>query len=100
MKGKVANCPECNEPLRPHVLFFDESYGPLYGEEVKERSFPFVFVIGSSLSTGLCSKLTLRADEVVEINPEPVIEIGRVYQYKKDSATVLEGIINSLGAKK
>jgi NAD-dependent SIR2 family protein deacetylase len=35
MKGKVANCSKCHEPLRPHVLFFDESYGQLYGDEVK-----------------------------------------------------------------
>jgi hypothetical protein len=51
--------------LRPHVLFFDESYGPLYGGEIKEKEFPFVFVIGSSLSTGLVTKLTLRGKEVV-----------------------------------
>lgn len=75
-------CPKCELFVRPHVLFFDESYGPLYGEEVKEKKFPFVFVIGSSLSTGLCSKFAQNAVELVEINPEPVIEVGKVYQYK------------------
>jgi NAD-dependent deacetylase len=54
-------CPQCNSPLRPHVLFFDESYGALYGEEVKGKSFPFVFLIGTSLSTGLCSSFAQRA---------------------------------------
>lgn len=80
--GAQVKCPNCELFLRPHVLFFDESYGPLYGEEVKEKKFPFVFVIGSSLSTGLCSKFAQNAVELVEINPEPVIEVGKVYQYK------------------
>jgi NAD-dependent SIR2 family protein deacetylase len=30
--GKEVSCPQCGSALRPHVLFFDESYGPLYGE--------------------------------------------------------------------
>jgi hypothetical protein len=46
-------------------LFFDESYGPLYGGEVKEKEFPFVIVIGTSLSTGLCRKLTFKGKEIV-----------------------------------
>lgn len=59
--GKSVKCPNCELFLRPHVLFFDESYGPLYGSEVKDKTYPFVFVIGSSLSTGLCSRLTQQA---------------------------------------
>lgn len=83
-----AECPTCHEQLRPHVLFFDESYGPLYGGEVKEAEFPFVMVIGSSLSTGLCIRLTAGGKEVVEINPEPVIEVGKVYQFRDPVATL------------
>lgn len=30
--GRKVFCPKCEGELRPHVLFFDESYGPLYGE--------------------------------------------------------------------
>jgi hypothetical protein len=41
----------------------------------------------------------LRADEVVEINPEPVIEIGKIYQFKKDSASVLADIIHAMKDK-
>lgn len=36
-ESKRVRCPKCNELLRPHVLFFDESYGPLYGGEVKDK---------------------------------------------------------------
>lgn len=44
-----------------------------------------MFVIGSSLSTGLCSRFATEAKQVVEINPFPVFEIGKVYQYKKST---------------
>ena len=81
---KVVNCTKCGLPLRPHVLFFDETYGPLYGEEVKDRNFSFVFSIGTSLSTGLCTRLAAQAKELVEINPNPVIEVGQVYQFSQD----------------
>ena len=54
----MGKCEECGEQLRPHVMFFDESYGIPFGEKVKDETFPFVIVIGSSLNTGLCVKLT------------------------------------------
>lgn len=38
-------------------MFFDESYGIPFGQEVKDRQFNFAVVIGSSLNTGLCIKL-------------------------------------------
>lgn len=57
-KSKIqSKCPECSESLRPHVMFFDESYGIPFGQEVKDRQFNFAVVIGSSLNTGLCIKL-------------------------------------------
>jgi NAD-dependent deacetylase len=60
--GAEVQCPQCQSLLRPHVLFFDESYGPLYGDKVKERTFPLVILIGTSLSTGLCSSFAQKAD--------------------------------------
>jgi hypothetical protein len=54
-------------------MFFDETYGVPFGGEIKDEKFPFVIVIGSSLNTGLCVKLAGFAEEVIEINPEPVI---------------------------
>ena len=98
--GKEVPCPKCGSPLRPHVLFFDESYGPLYGGAVQGKSFPLVIVIGSSLSTGLCCSLVSQAEEVVEINPYPVMEVGKVYQYKGDTAKTLGGILKALGEGK
>lgn len=65
IKEGSAKCPQCTALVRPHVLFFDESYGPLYGEDVKAEKFPFAIIIGSSLSTGLCSRFAGEAEEKV-----------------------------------
>lgn len=59
-----------------------------------------MFVIGSSLKTNLCIKLTKQAEEVVEINPEPVIEIGRVYPFKEDTAKVVKGFLDAINKVK
>jgi hypothetical protein len=67
---------------------------------VKGRDFPFVVLMGTSLSTGLCSSLAQKAKEVVEMNPEPVIEVGRVYQYRKDAVEVVKEMLKELGEKK
>jgi hypothetical protein len=63
---------------------------------VKGRPFPFVVLMGTSLSTGLCSSFAQKAQLLVEINPEPVVEVGRVYQYSKDSVEVLRGVMREL----
>ena len=52
-------------------------------------------LIGTSLSTGLCSKLAMQAKEIVEINPNPVIEVGRVYQFTQ-TAEALKDIVEGL----
>ena len=83
-------CNECEEPLRPHVMFFDESYGVPFGGEVKNQEFPMVIVIGSSLNTGLCIKFAASAEKVIEINPEPVIEVGDVFPFSKDTVETLQ----------
>ena len=66
-------------------MFFDESYGPCFGGDVKDRNFDFVVTIGTSLNTGLCTKLVAQGKKIIEINPNPVIEIGDVYQYSEDT---------------
>lgn len=62
-------------------MFFDESYGIPFGKDVKDRTFDFVVVVGSSLNTGLCIKLVGSGVEVIEINPSPVIEVGNIHPF-------------------
>ena len=46
-------------------MFFDEKYGELFGENVKNKKYDMVFSIGSSLSTGLSIKIVSEAEEIV-----------------------------------
>lgn len=82
--------------MRPHILFFDECYGKDYGAEIKDKTFPLVICIGSSVKTGLAINMIQRAQEIVEINPEPVIEIGKVYPFTEQTDEVLRKIITAL----
>ena len=71
-------CPKCDNPLRPHIMFFDEFYSELYNESTTIRTFDkesdMLVVIGTSLQTGLSRELVESAIErgatVVEINME------------------------------
>ena len=74
-------------------MFFDESYGVPFGGEVKDEEFPFVIVIGTSLNTGLCLKLAASGKKVIEINPEPVIEVGDVHPFCEDTSKTLEDML-------
>lgn len=73
-------------------MFFDESYGAEFGGEVKDRTFDFVVVVGSSLSAGLCIRLVSEAVERIEINPYPVIEVGTVHPFE-DTNKALEEML-------
>lgn len=57
-------------------------------------------LIGTSLSTGLCSSFAQRAQLLVEINPEPIIEVGKVFQYTDDSVEILRGVMKELEENK
>ena len=77
-------------------MFFDESYGVSFGGEVKDQSYPFVVVIGTSLNTGLCIKLVSQAEKIIEINPEPVIEIGDVHPFPEDTTMTLKEMLKEI----
>ena len=57
-------------------------------------------MIGSTLTTGLCVKLASKAEQLVEINPSPVIEVGRVYQFREETGKVLKEVLREIGEKK
>ena len=64
-------------------MFFDEKYGPNFGGDIleREKTFPMVVSIGSSLETGLSAKLMLEAEEAIEVNKKTVVEVGKVYKF-------------------
>lgn len=48
-------------------------------------------IIGSSLNTGLCIRLTSQAKYKIEINPSPVIEVGSdTHPFSGDTNKTLE----------
>ena len=95
-RKKDDKCKVCGGEMRPHILFFDECYGKDYGAEIKDKTYPLVICIGSSVKTGLAINMIQRAEEVVEINPEPVIEIGKVYRFTNKTEEVLRNVIVAL----
>lgn len=76
--------------MRPYTLFFDESCMDMASEEVKELKYPLTVSIGTALETTLAKKLVTGAKLVIEINPEPAIEVGKVYTFKDSAGVVLE----------
>lgn len=50
-------------------------------------------MIGSSLNTGLCIRLVGDAGEKIEINPSPVIEVGEVHPFSRDTDQDLEEML-------
>lgn len=79
--------------MRPHTLFFDEPCMDLAAPEIKEMNYDFVVSIGTALETTLAKRLVVNAKEVIEINPEPVIEVGNVYTFKGDAVIILNEML-------
>lgn len=58
--------------------------------------FDVLFSIGTMLETNLARRLVGKAKEVVEINPEPVLEYGKVYTMATNAIEALSQIFNEL----
>lgn len=65
--GKKVVCPRCESPLRPHIMFFDETYEETINRCDTIRSFvkeaDVVLVIGTALQTGLAFNIVLKSFE-------------------------------------
>ncbi len=74
---KSLHCPECGSLMRPHVLWFDESYNQthysLNSVMKKIEQTGILFIIGTSLTTNLPSTIVQYVlsnnERVIEINP-------------------------------
>ena len=53
-------------------------------------------MIGTSLNTGLCLKLAAQGEKLIEINPQPVIEVGDVHPFCEDTSKTLESMLENL----
>jgi NAD-dependent SIR2 family protein deacetylase len=98
--GKTVLCPKCETPLRPHIMFFDETYEESINRCDTIRQFvkeaEAVLVIGTALQTGLSSEIvsnSLEAEkQVVEINPCCEIRRSKVWWMEDKAENVLEAI--------
>ena len=72
-------CPDCQNPMRPHVLWFDEYYDEtLYRADsawLKSVQAQLLIVIGTSAATSfplqLAQVVSQKAIALIDINPEP-----------------------------
>ncbi|CAD8132739.1 unnamed protein product [Paramecium octaurelia] len=100
-KNLRPKCPKCGEDARPHILFFDESYTNencrIQELQDKYDAYDTIIVVGTMLETG-CAKSTVcqfikKKATIIEINPEPIIEVGNTYQIKGKSEEILPKLL-------
>jgi len=101
-KGQISvpKCPICKGLARPHTLFFDESYNEeFYKKDTamkKIENMDCLIVIGTRLETNLASRIVGEAIskdcQIIEINPEPVIECGNVLQLIGESEKIIPNL--------
>ena len=98
-KSHVPKCTSCGAPMKPHCMFFDESYSEHYYRDQTMRnlepSADLLIVIGTALATGGARGLVnrfLNKQEipVIEINMEPAVDEGFALQITEKSETSLE----------
>jgi len=84
----VPKCKECGKDMKPHSMFFDESYSEHYyrKETIEEfyKDCDALIVVGTALETTFALKIVTetlaREVPVIEVNMEPCIEVGHTYQ--------------------
>jgi NAD-dependent SIR2 family protein deacetylase len=103
--GRVPRCGLCGAPLRPHVLWFDESYGEHedYGFERTwhfARSAETILFVGTSFSVGITEILTrIAADSgarTIVVDPRPVNVPPFADIRRGEASDVLAGILDEL----
>jgi hypothetical protein len=87
-KDHVPKCKECGKDMKPHGMFFDESYNEHYyrSESIAEfyEDCDAMIVVGTTLLTSMAKKMVVMTLErevpVIEINYEPCLQVGHTYQ--------------------
>lgn len=97
-------CTKCGGPVRPNILMFDEQYDT----ELKNQTLlaaqeaDTIVVIGTMLETSLACEVvkagisTFKKKTIIEINPEPVIEIGETYTLRLKAEDIVPQLCDSI----
>lgn len=101
----VPKCASCGAPMKPHCMFFDETYSEHYYRDVTtrrlEEDIDALIVVGTALATGGAKSLVNRTlgkmeVPVIEINIEPVIDEGYALHLTEKSEISLEKMFREL----
>jgi len=93
--------------MKPHSMFFDESYCENYYRKATVDDFYFdadcLIVVGTALQTSYARKIVIdmlaREMPVIEVNMEPCIEVGHTYHLIGKSEEILPKIFDSYYGK-
>lgn len=81
----VPKCADCAAPMKPHSMFFDESYSEHYYRKDTVQRFvdsecDVLIVVGTALATNMAKRIVsnmLNEEKpVIEVNMESAIERG------------------------
>ena len=86
-KNHVPKCKKCDKDMKPHSMFFDESYNEHYYRKDTITTFyedcDVMIVVGTALETTFALKMVTESlnkeTPVIEINLNPCIEVGHTY---------------------
>ena len=100
----VPKCPECQFPMKPHAMFFDESYNEHYYRHettkmIENNETDCLIVIGTALATSGARTFvfnTLRKNDipVIEFNLDPQCDVGYSLQVTEKCETALNNFFN------
>jgi len=98
----VPKCAECNEPMKPHCMFFDEAYSEHYYRKDTVMNFvkesDCLVVVGTALATNLAKQIVAnfldRELPVIEVNLESAINRGNNIQVLERSEIALPALFN------
>jgi NAD-dependent deacetylase len=86
-KNHVPLCEMCGAPMKPHSMFFDESYSEHYyrkdSVDTIMKKSDILIVVGTALATNFAKRICVSflADErpVIEINLDHAVKVGNTF---------------------
>ena len=101
IEDQIPKCTKCGEIMRPHILWFDESYTSEFHrlDEVQKAigsSVDALIVVGTALATTLAFKLVrewLKKDILtIDVNLDPVWTVGHSVQVVEKAEKALPNL--------
>lgn len=97
MTVEVPKCASCGSNMKPHCMFFDETYSEKFHQSDTVRNFTSkadcLVVVGTTLTTGLARMIVNdfvnREAPIIEINLESYINQGLNIQVKEKAELAL-----------